>query len=170
MIPCKQPIVNWWWKFFNQTWRLNVVVVNEFFHAMESGETSFMLDSRSVVVLGMLGLATSAASGNWSAPKKANIVSSFNHIAKKINIIFSADSFNPLSANPTKWSYTLKQFVGNLPTNCLSVLNHFVGLALKRLIRRMLESIEIIWKSERNGFNLFVLVDFRCVFVYLISC
>ena len=28
---------------------------------------------------------------------------------------------NPLSANPTKWSNTLKQFVGNLPTNCLSV-------------------------------------------------
>ena len=29
--------------------------------------------------------------------------------------------FNSLSANPTKWSNTLKQFVGNLPTNCLSV-------------------------------------------------
>ena len=40
---------------------------------------------------------------------------------------------NPLNANPTKWSNTLKQFVGNLPTNCLSVLDHFVGLALKRL-------------------------------------
>ena len=32
---------------------------------------------------------------------------------------------NPLSADPTKWSNTLKQFVGNLPTNCLSVFNHF---------------------------------------------
>ena len=41
---------------------------------------------------------------------------------------------NPLSANPTKWSNTLKQFVGNLPTNCLSVFDHFVGLALKGLI------------------------------------
>ena len=40
-------------------------------------------------------------------------------------------SFNPLSANPTKWSNTLKQFVGNLPTNCLSVLDHLVGLAFK---------------------------------------
>ena len=29
---------------------------------------------------------------------------------------------NPLSANFTKWSNTLKQFVGNLPTNCVSVL------------------------------------------------
>ena len=40
-------------------------------------------------------------------------------------------SLNPLSANPTKWSNTLKQFVGKLPTNCLSVLEHFVKLALK---------------------------------------
>ena len=38
---------------------------------------------------------------------------------------------NPLSANPTKWSKTLKQFIGKLPTNCLSVYDHFVGLALK---------------------------------------
>ena len=28
---------------------------------------------------------------------------------------------------------TLKQFVGNLPTNCLSVFDHFVKLALKGL-------------------------------------
>ena len=41
---------------------------------------------------------------------------------------------NPLSANPTKWSNTLKQFVGNLPTNCLSVFDHFVKFALKGLI------------------------------------
>ena len=41
---------------------------------------------------------------------------------------------NPLRANATKWSNTLKQFVGNLPTNCLSVFDHFVKLALKGLI------------------------------------
>ena len=29
---------------------------------------------------------------------------------------------NPLSANFIKWSITLKQFVGKLPTNCLSEL------------------------------------------------
>ena len=29
---------------------------------------------------------------------------------------------------------TLKQFVGNLPTNCLSVFGHFMGLVLKGLI------------------------------------
>ena len=40
-------------------------------------------------------------------------------------------SFNPLSANPTKWPNTLKQFVGKLPTNCLSVFGHFVNLVLK---------------------------------------
>ena len=41
--------------------------------------------------------------------------------------------FNPLRANPTKWSNTLKQFVGNLPTNCLSVFEHFLKLGLKGL-------------------------------------
>ena len=40
----------------------------------------------------------------------------------------------PLSANPTKWSNTLKQFVAKLETNCLSVFDHFVGLVLKELV------------------------------------
>ena len=53
--------------------------------------------------------------------------------------------FNPFRANITKWSNTPKQFVGKLPKNCLSVSDHFVGLALKRwrccilLIRSELE-------------------------------
>ena len=41
-----------------------------------------------------------------------------------------------ICANPTKWSNTLKQSVGRLPTmptNCLSVFDHFVSLALKGL-------------------------------------
>ena len=42
-------------------------------------------------------------------------------------------NLNPLNANPTKWSNTLKQFVANLLTYCLSVFDHFVGLALKGL-------------------------------------
>ena len=42
---------------------------------------------------------------------------------------------NPLSVNFTKWSNTLKQFVGKLPTNCLGVFDHFVGLALKGLTK-----------------------------------
>ena len=37
---------------------------------------------------------------------------------------------NPLSANPTQRSNTLKQFVGKLARNCLSV---FVGLVVKVL-------------------------------------
>ena len=40
---------------------------------------------------------------------------------------------NPLSAKFIKWSNTLKQFVCKLPTNCLSVFDHFVGLAPKGL-------------------------------------
>ena len=40
---------------------------------------------------------------------------------------------NSLSANPTKWSIALKQFVGYLSTNCLSVFDQFVKLVLKGL-------------------------------------
>ena len=40
---------------------------------------------------------------------------------------------NLFSDNPTKWSDTLKQFVGSFPTNCSCVFEHFVGLALKGL-------------------------------------
>ena len=36
---------------------------------------------------------------------------------------------NPLSVNPQELSNTLKQFVGN----CLSVFDHFLGLAFKAL-------------------------------------
>ena len=42
--------------------------------------------------------------------------------------------FNPLSADITKWSNTLRQFISKLQVNCLSVLDHFVGLVLKGLI------------------------------------
>ena len=45
-----------------------------------------------------------------------------------------------LSANPTKWSNTLKQFVGKLPTNCLSVFGHFVKLTLKGLASNLVFS------------------------------
>ena len=40
---------------------------------------------------------------------------------------------NSLSTNFTKWSNILKQFVGNLATNYLSVFDHFLKLALKQL-------------------------------------
>ena len=57
------------------------------------------------------------------------------------------NKFNPLKTNFTKWSNTLKQFVGKLSTNCLSVFDHFVGLALKRL-RYIHISVTLIEKLE----------------------
>ena len=63
--------------------------------------------------------------------------------------------FNPLSAKLTKRPNKLKQFVGNLPTNCLSVFGHFVGLALKGLIHLNPRNIrnEIWRRSIREGGN-----------------
>ena len=54
--------------------------------------------------------------------------------------------FNPLSANPTKWSDTLKQFVGKLPMHCLSVIDHFVGWVFKGLT-------QLFFESSGNCFN-----------------
>ena len=48
--------------------------------------------------------------------------------ALKENIL---DKVNPLSANPTYCSNTLKQFYDKLPTNCLSCLTIFWGWRLK---------------------------------------
>ena len=42
-----------------------------------------------------------------------------------------ASNINPLNANLTKWSNILEQLFGNLPTNCLNVFDHFVGLEFK---------------------------------------
>ena len=55
----------------------------------------------------------------------------FNTINYYLNKVIVKTLIKPLSANFTKWSNTLKQFVGNLPTNFLSVFGHFVGQALK---------------------------------------
>ena len=63
----------------------------------------------------------------------------------------------PLSANPEKWSNTFKQIVGNLPTICLSLFDHFMNLALKGLnllkqsfnIRRIL-TVHELSKRERK--------------------
>ena len=41
--------------------------------------------------------------------------------------------FNSLRANTLKWLNTVKQFVGNLPANCLSAFDYFVEMALKEL-------------------------------------
>ena len=52
-------------------------------------------------------------------------------IKEEAGILHQIYIFNPLSANPTKWPNTLKQFVGKLPANCLSAFGHIVQLALK---------------------------------------
>ena len=48
------------------------------------------------------------------------------------NYLNTKPIINTLSANPSKWSKTLKQFVGNL-----RVFDHFMNLALKGLITSM---------------------------------
>ena len=50
------------------------------------------------------------------------------------------DLLNPLSANPTKWSNRVKEFVPNWLTNCLSVFDHFVKLELKGLMDLIIEN------------------------------
>ena len=42
-------------------------------------------------------------------------------------------AFNPLSANPTKWSKHTQTIRRQQSMNCLSVFDHFVNLALKGL-------------------------------------
>ena len=54
--------------------------------------------------------------------------------------------FSPFKRQFTKWSNTLKQFVGKLPTNCLSMFDRFVGLALKGLKLQAKEIFEKIYK------------------------
>ena len=50
---------------------------------------------------------------------------------------------NPLSANPTKWSLTLKQSVGSCGW-IVSVFEYFVGFVLKGLSIMFLKSNEIL--------------------------
>ena len=61
----------------------------------------------------------------------------FGHVEKQHD---QNDKVNPSNVNPRKWPNTLKQFAGKLPTNCLSVFDHFVKLALKRLISKLMIS------------------------------
>ena len=62
---------------------------------------------------------------------------------------------NPLSVNFTKWSNLIKQFVANLPMNCLSVFDHFVGLALKGLKKQPFADV------LRNSFFFFLISQNR---------
>ena len=62
-----------------------------------------------------------------------NVTLSYEKIASIKMYSVKKAVFNPLSANPEKWSKTLKQIVRNLPMICLSVFDHFMNLALKGL-------------------------------------
>ena len=70
--------------------------------------------------------------------RRYKILSSELSVTKNSSSLFSErilllerNTGNPLRANFTKWSNTLKQFFGKLPTNCLGAFDHFVGLTLK---------------------------------------
>ena len=60
----------------------------------------------------------------------------------------NSNEINPLNAKLIKWSNTLKQIVGKLPTICLSVFDHFSGLALKGL---KLEALTMEAYKMKNG-------------------
>ena len=57
----------------------------------------------------------------------------------KTKVLTTYIYLHPLSTNPPKWSNTLEQFASNLPTNCLSVFDDFVILALKGLNKAFLK-------------------------------
>ena len=54
---------------------------------------------------------------------------------------------NPLSTNPAKGFNTLKQFVDNLPANCLTMFDDFVGLVLKWF--------KLLWYEFHAYFNIY---------------
>ena len=68
----------------------------------------------------------------------------------------SSKPSNPLSANLTKCSNTLKKFVSNFPTNCLSVFDHFVWLALKGLKSYQLKKKDMINRTNCSESRLIV--------------
>ena len=80
---------------------------------------------------------------------------------------------NPVSANMIKWSNTLKQLVGKLPTNCLSVFEHFVGLALKglRLSLRWEKFHLLLLSPLINRFisSTFSLINFLLLDIFLLQ-
>ena len=92
----------------------------------------------------------------------------------RVNDSYSHE-FNPLSTNPTQWSNTLQQLVDNLPKNCLSVFDYFVGLALKG------SKLKLVYMKALfvHGFSLqfwkhclqnFVQVVFENFFILTILC
>ena len=67
---------------------------------------------------------------------------------------------NPLSAKFIKWSNTLKQIVGKLPTICLSVFDHFSGLAFKGLNNPRFALVLLRVPKSENSYICFVTESF----------
>ena len=65
--------------------------------------------------------------------------------------------FNPLSPNPTKWPYTLKQFANKLSTNCLNMFDHFVRLAYG-------DTTQFVWLWKKLTKQV---LYFLCIYIYI---
>ena len=65
---------------------------------------------------------------------------------------------NPLCANLTKCSNTLKQLVGKLLMDCLSLFGHSVGLAPKRI---MTPGMKEYLKSDPHLLFFFIIICFN---------
>ena len=75
---------------------------------------------------------------------------SLNNTYQRNASVINGTGINPFSANFTKWSNTLKQFVGNLLRNYLSVFGHFVRLALKGLKGCTLSNLPVASVHRRS--------------------
>ena len=80
-----------------------------------------------------LKLAKNHANAKQHPKAELLLFENYSQFSSALSFKNNRTYFNPLSDNRTKWSNTLKQFAGNLPTNCLSVFDHFMRLAFKGL-------------------------------------
>ena len=116
-----------------------------------------------VALFAYAAFINSAVLWSWKATSKISFIGN----GQKIK---SLNSLNPLSANITKWSNTLKH--DKLPTNCSSVFDHFVGLALKGLNEGNLK--EKTWsritKNSNKSVRSYVQkLLFLCIFKFILK-
>ena len=116
---------------------LLLLCINDIRQALSNGHTYLYADDTSIFCqhkLRKLKMFWIKNLCDWFVDNKLTV-----HFGKDKpkSILFSRDKnlpkLNPLSANPTKWSNTLKQFVCKLLTNFLSVLVHFEEFGAKRI-------------------------------------
>ena len=70
-------------------------------------------------------------------------------------------SVDPLSASPTKWVIHIQAIRQQKSTNCLSVFDHFVGLALKFLNSGKSNINNVSLRIRTNSSIQYVLVEKR---------